>query len=953
MREEILRLVQLAHMYIKRGDLDLAEQYYHDAYRASWQSNDIVISVNVLVDLGILYRETGRVQEAIQTLTDALNLIDMYKLSEEIPVIHALPVILKTLATLYINSGVPEEGEQFVSDAIRRDLELYGEKSIELAEDHHILSTMYFRMNQFDKAKEILINKVLNDVDSGNAAAVPLFLSAFMSLGNVLVSLNKFSEAEDYCLRGLQLAEKYVDTIAVIMYNNLLGIIYKETGQFEQSVYYLRKAENSAMSMTPLPLTKLAPIYNQIGETNRLMRDYSAAIRYFEKALEIDLDLGINPGDVASDYNNIAVTYRNMGNYSESINLQKLALKIDLDHFGEKSLSVANDYWNIGHNYFADQQFRIAVEYLQQSLISLSPVFNSTDHARNPDPETCFSKTVLLKVMIMKAICLSYLEDLPAKDTLNSFDEALKLYETIRDELSYESDKVQIMNNITENLFPNALAFIYGQYEVSGNELLKHKAFEYLEKCKNYLLLSMIWDSDAMEFSGIPADELSLEKELEFNINNLRKQLSGIPLNNLTENCITSLKEKYHEAIEQKSLLIKDFEKKYPEYFRLKYGRSYSTPGQIRERCEKEEVIVLNYFLSDQSIHIIYISAALFEYKQISLPTGFSEMVKNFTLSINQVEKKKFIQNSYALYRYLILLVKPFLDKEKCRNLRILPHGILFNVPFETLLDSPVEENSDTGYKDLPFLLKRYSVSYHFSATLWDQVRQRGDRKGYKREGGLLAMAPCCPGNPIPVPAELQEHGLDQTFKPLAHSAGEVDGIARYFKNAKVLTFKEATKTRFIELMQYYDYVHIATHGFFIKENPNLSGIVFFPENYSLTDGSDSSHILYNGEVYNLSMSPRLLGLSACDTGVGEFQKGEGLMSVSRAFIYSGCNDLVVSLWSIDDLSSSQLMETMYRILSEEPGISVGIALTRAKLEFLMTAKMTAPFFWSGLVHIG
>lgn len=110
---------------------------------------------------------------------------------------------------------------------------------------------------------------------------------------------------------------------------------------------------------------------------------------------------------------------------------------------------------------------------------------------------------------------------------------------------------------------------------------------------------------------------------------------------------------------------------------------------------------------------------------------------------------------------------------------------------------------------------------------------------------------------------------------------------------------------------------------------------------------------LHNYELYNFTMSPKLAVLSACNTGFGSLESGEGVMSLARAFTYAGAESVVMSHWRVDDRASSDIMQLFYKYLSE--GYMKDEALRKAKFEYLENAPVVAqhPFHWNNFVVLG
>jgi CHAT domain-containing protein len=145
-----------------------------------------------------------------------------------------------------------------------------------------------------------------------------------------------------------------------------------------------------------------------------------------------------------------------------------------------------------------------------------------------------------------------------------------------------------------------------------------------------------------------------------------------------------------------------------------------------------------------------------------------------------------------------------------------------------------------------------------------------------------------------------------------------------------------------------YRIIHVATHGLLNAERPQFTGVVL-----SLVGNKTNDGFLRTDEVFNLRLGGPLVMLSACETGLGKEKRGEGVMGLSRAFMYAGAPTVGVSLWSVADRSTAELMTDFYRRLLTTNDASSSSALRGAQLAMISGKKYSAPFFWAPFVLIG
>jgi len=296
----------------------------------------------------------------------------------------------------------------------------------------------------------------------------------------------------------------------------------------------------------------------------------------------------------------------------------------------------------------------------------------------------------------------------------------------------------------------------------------------------------------------------------------------------------------------------------------------------------------------------------------------------------------------HELYR--ILLEKPLSDLLQTeKELIIVPDDILHYLPFEIL----VTQSDD---REVHYLVESHSVKYSPSASLLPKK----NTKEKTLKNNILAL-----GNPD---FEYdQSNGLldwvnsilhfktvlrGERFEPLPYAEHEVNIIAENFQTSTVLIGEEATEENFKKLAPDYDYLHIATHNLTDDKHPMYSKIILAHSQNEFEDG-----LLQTYEIYNMKLKADLVVLSGCNTGLGKLSRGEGLVGMSRAFMFAGVPNLLVSLWPVSDESTAELMNHFYTNLRN--GASKTEALRQAKLILIESTDWKRdPFYWGAFVLI-
>ena len=186
---------------------------------------------------------------------------------------------------------------------------------------------------------------------------------------------------------------------------------------------------------------------------------------------------------------------------------------------------------------------------------------------------------------------------------------------------------------------------------------------------------------------------------------------------------------------------------------------------------------------------------------------------------------------------------------------------------------------------------------------------------------------------------------------PLSEIKGaevELKTLEKRFKNGKFLTGDGATESNFKIMASKYDIIHLAVHGTGDLQKNFAASLYFRSENNSTDDGE-----LHAYELYGLKLKARMAVLSSCESGLGKGYKGEGMMSMASAFTYSGCENILMSLWKVNDQTASGLIDDFYEQLLK--GESIDDALRQAKLNYLeLSDELTAhPKTWAPLIAYG
>jgi CHAT domain-containing protein len=433
-------------------------------------------------------------------------------------------------------------------------------------------------------------------------------------------------------------------------------------------------------------------------------------------------------------------------------------------------------------------------------------------------------------------------------------------------------------------------------------------------------------------------EEFNLYGKLSVIEQNLKKQLSN-------EQHEQFLKER-HSLEHDLSVLQMKLRTSNPRYAELKYPQPV-TVEQVQQEILKKGDVLLEYLQGDEELYVFLIGKSKFYTHTLKI--GIQDWVDKFVEFENGIDKPREL-----LYQ---LVFQPLEDKiaeanqgKEIENLIIVPDGVLFYLSCEMLIIKDEEEPEYFG--------DHYTITYSPSASvLKPEILQTRQPERYTQD--LLALAPFGEGGTAPTQVAMkatEDLLLSDTLRsglegvqPLPYSAGEVQTISRLYPQSVCKIGAEATKAYLKDHATGNRYLHLSTHGYLDSNQPMYSGLLF-------SDG-----MLQTYEIFNMDIDAELTVLSACQTGLGELKAGEGLVGLTRAFMYAGSPSVLVSLWPVSDLSTADFMKRFYRNLNK--GITKAEALRETKIwmkeksyhtdEHGNVIKHDDPFYWAPFILVG
>lgn len=478
-----------------------------------------------------------------------------------------------------------------------------------------------------------------------------------------------------------------------------------------------------------------------------------------------------------------------------------------------------------------------------------------------------------------------------------------------------------------QRLFDLGLELAYARYQQTGTEADLQRFLDLSEADRAILLKSRLNAFSGMRFAGVPDEVVAREQEL-------LRMLDVDPDASEPATDLLAAERAYAAFLDSLS-------RDHPRYFALRYGDEPVSLADVRHHLITPQRHLLVYAASEDELYALVVrpdTAVL-----MALPmAGLAQAVEVLTRAVAARATDAYLHAAHDLYQRVFAPVAEWLTGDE---LLIVPDGPLHNVNFEVLLQRP----STLGDLRRNVLLQRYAIAQQLSVTTAVQYA-RMEEPGPSR---LLALAPGFTDDMKQrYVAGLQDTTrLDRGYLRLVRQPFTVlaaQELGRTF-TARVLLGDDATEQHFRQEAAQHGVLHLGTHAEMNPVAPMFSRLV-------LSKGPDTVGMdgyLHAFEIYELDLQARLAVLTACETGTGRHDAGEGVRSLGHAFAYAGCPSLVLSLWKIDEKVSADIIARFYRNLAQ--GQPKHKALRQAKLDHLAEAQdeLVLPYYWAGMMLVG
>lgn len=871
----------------------------------------------------------------------------------------------------------------------------FGERDSIFSEYTNNLAVFYYQTGQFDKALPLYTLVIRIDKETLGPFH-PNFAISLNNLASLHKELGDFESALPLFIQAKNIREKSLGLLHpdfATSLNNLAGI-HHDMGDFELALPLYLQAKNIRKKLLGPFHPNFAVSINNLAYLHKEMKNFELALPLFIQAKEIwEKASGQMHPDFALALDNLAGIHQDMGNFELALPLAiqaknirekllgpfhpnfansvnhlarlhqemgnfKLALPlfIQAKNIREKSLGSLHPYFASTINHLAFLHLKMgnyaqARELLEQAL-QINSGLNISLHIHNNWADSLLHATypsnLHLELMI---VSLDHTYKLLSKKKASKNRQekqkivanlVVQLLHKLRNQISNEKDKLRILKSSTTWLEKNLT--ILNTKEHSS------KAFQLADENKSVLLLQATKSEEAYKLGLLPDALISKDKKMLKKQHQLQAKLTE-KRSKLEKDSLRNELIHINQDIDDFTQLLK---KDYPKYYKLKQHQVTIKTENIQALLE-DSTALLEYVISDSIIHIFYVDNKQVQWKKTFVPKeilktkikSLHQALSNYKMIIDD-EKRSYREYTFQAHWFYKNLLAPVLnDKKNIKNLIFVTDGELGHLPFETFLMEQAPQNL-TDYHLLHYLVNDYNISYNYSAALW---KENTEAPSPKNNGQILAMAANYETeldssvlNKIRLPVDQwlrkKLHALPSARKEVETLEKKYQGFFAFDALASEKTVKEKAAN--------FAILHFATHGVLDNKKPMLSSLAFTEDHDSL-----ESNFWQAYEISKIQLKANLVVLSSCETGFGKFEKGNGIASLSRAFMYAGASSLIVSLWQVNDYATSEIMNILYANLAN--GMKKDAALRQAKIQYMKSAKdvLAHPAFWSSFIQIG
>ncbi|MEC4986893.1 MAG: CHAT domain-containing tetratricopeptide repeat protein, partial [Oscillatoria sp. PMC 1076.18] len=718
----------------------------------------------------------------------------------------------------------------------------------------------------------------------------------------IIAEANNVRDQKARILKNIgQLYTQYRDEKNALEFFNQALNIYQELGNRKEQAGILRA---------------IAQFYNQLSESEK-------ALAYYQQALAIDRETG-DRGSINLTLVDIAELYYKLGNLEQALTYFNQARTISQ----EINTGKATPLLGLGKVYSQLGNSEQALAYLNQALALFE---------RFPEQkaETLFQIAIVERKLGNLETALTNIE------AAISIIEAQRAKANLQERQNYFASK--------QNYYEFYIDLLMELHQNNPSKGYDAQAINISEHRRARSLLELLAEANTDIRKGVEPELVNQERQIQKQWDALEQSRVELYSREFAKEEQTALEQERQYLFKKYQEIQSKIREKSPSYAAITQPEPI-TLKEIQQQLLDENTLMLHYSLGQQRSFLWAITKNSFTSYELPQKAKIEQAVQEFRQSItNSLSSPKSLsENSAALSE---IIIAPVANQLNNQRLLIIPDGSLHYLPFAALSESKNDY--------LPLINKHEIVNLPSASTLAILRRDSQQRKPAPKTIAIIAdpifsaedrrLETTTNSNKnwqeytLNRAAEQMDIGVWTRLPGTRTEAEAILNLVPKSESSYAFGFQANRATATNPELSQYQIVHFATHGLMNSVTPELSGIVL-----SMVDeeGNFQNGFLRLHDVFNLDLSADLVVLSACQTGLGKQVQGEGLVGLTRGFMYAGAPRLLASLWNVDDAATAEMMTRFYRLMLREKH-SPSEALRLAQIEMQTETNWKSPYYWS------
>ncbi|MER3494018.1 MAG: hypothetical protein C4323_17970 [Mastigocladus sp. ERB_26_2] len=989
-------LKEIGLVYTSIGEPQKALASLNQSLEIQRANKDLSGQADTLSHIASVYNSIGENQKALASLNAALALQKVAQgnlsATERILNLSKQAFLLSNIGSVYKSMGNYSQALQSQQQA-RSLLQQAGLPRLE-AEILNQMSFVYSEQGELQQALDSL-NAALKLQRGIKEAAREAFTlgniaKIYALFGDYQKSLDSYNQALDIQLRIKDRPGEAVTLKDIAQVYGDLGDYQLSIATYNQALEIFRQTSDR---------TQMGQTLDSIGNTYRAAENYPKSLEYYNQALKIWRDQGDKFREVAT-LTGIVRAYESLKDYPKALNAANQILTLSRQQnsrFGE-----ASAYIFLGRVYLATQDYQKALAATTQGVSefqklgfrlaeanALSVQGKVYDGLKQPNKAIAtYNQELAVRQKLSDrsgiadtyyAIALTERNCGNLNAARSQIEETIKLVEGIRTQVTSQDLRTSYFAKVQKyyEFYIDLLMRLHKQNPSQGYDAL---ALQASERARARSLLELLNEAKADIRQGVDPQLLVKERNLQQKLDAIEKRQIELAEGAYNEEVAQALAKENATLLEQYRQVQTEIRTNSPRYAALTQPQPL-TVAQIQQQVLDDNTLLLEYALGEERSYLWAVSKNSIKSYELPKRADIEATARKFYQLLNTLDYKLGAdEDSKVATQLSQMLLQPVAKELGKKRLLIVSDGALQYLPFSALplpnltqgqKVSPFLPGEGLGERLVPLLVEHEIVNLPSASTL-AVLRQEVSRRKVAPKAIAVFADPVFSSDDDRIQTRVKQttqqpvdkrninslalakasRNTDVIFTRLPFTRKEAESILSLVptgERLQALDFAANRTTAISNQLSQYRIVHFATHGILDSTNPELSGVVL-----SLFDnnGKPQNGYLRLHDVFNLNLPAELVVLSACETGLGEEIKGEGLVGLTRGFMYAGSPRVVVSLWSVDDRATSELMTKFYKKMLQE-NLKPAAALRAAQIEMWRNQNYTAPFFWAAFTLQG